>query len=403
MNDQTKYKKGLFAIYLIVGVYVAVMYLLSAFRGDDLSYTVMLNLSLVFGLFSGIAFVEADKAKRWIVPVFLGTLWGAGVVVEGVLWENYFHTGFSFLLYFFVPFLAVWALSRIKKGRNVVQAFVGAAFSLSSLGLLPGRGRLEPLYDILLVVVPVVTYTIVVANQSQRQRWLSLLVFLAVYSFVIILNPYTNLAIFVIVAAALLMVLLILSAAWKDKTKKTVFVVMVCLMSAFAVIAIPSWSTYAINHLDYSEYVRPVAKQVEFESAFVTPENDTISLESLQGKTVVLYFWDAFCGTCHAKMPDFSALAESYKDTPDKVFYAVFLRSSKKENEKEIKHYEEMTGKEYAFRWVMALDAKEVMEKLGFNGVPHLTIISADGTVVYNGTIDFSPTSVYNPRKYLNQ
>lgn len=411
MDRHINFKKGFFAFYCLVGIYVAVMYLLSAFRLEDIhSYNVMMNLSLAFGLLSGIAFVEADKAKRSVILLLVGSLWIVGAVIEFVqssksgAWNKYYIvTDLYRFLFFFVPILVIWALSRIKKGRNVIQAFVGAVFSLFSLGFLPGRGKLEPLYDILLVVMPVLAFSIVAKNQRQGQRWLSLLVFLMVYSYVIVANPYGNLAMFVIVATALLMVLGIISAAWKDKTKKTALAVMTCLISAFAVFAIPSWGDYALNRIEYSESVRPVAKQVRFESGFVTPENDTISLESLQGKTVVLYFWDAFCGTCHAMMPDYSALAESCANAPDNVFYAVFLRKNNKESEKEMKHYEEMTGKEYAFRWVMALDAKEVMEKLEFNGVPHLTIISTDGTVAYNGIPDFSRTNVYNPRRYLNR
>ena len=82
------------------------------------------------------------------------------------------------------------------------------------------------------------------------------------------------------------------------------------------------------------------------------------SLESLQGKTDVLYFWSASCGTCHVMMPEYSAFAESYADDPGKVFYAVFLKSK---SENDSKHYEEMTREYYAFHWLMALEAKEVM------------------------------------------
>ena len=391
-------KKVLFALYLVVGIYVAVMYLLCAFRGEQRSYSMMMNLSLAFGILSGIVFVESDRL-RWIVPLSMGVLWGSGVAIEGILWENYVFRDLLYLLLFFGPFLAVWVLSRIKKGRNIILAFVGAVFSLFSLGLLPGREKLEPLYDILFVVMPVMTFAIIAKSQSQRQRWIYLLIFLVVYSYVIVANPYINLAMFVIVATALVMVLAILSAAWKDKIKKMVFVIMVCLMSAFAVIAIPSWASFATMRFCYPEYVRSVDERVEFESAFVTPENDTISWASLQGKTVVLYFWIASCGTCYDMMPDYSAFAESYADSLDNVFYAVFLGN----HEKELRHYEETTSNDYAFRWARALDAEEVMEKMGFNLFPHLTIISSDGMVVYNGPVDFRQMNVFNSRRYLNQ
>ncbi len=406
MTNKTSFKKGFFALYIAVGLYVAVMYLLCASRGEQRSYDIMSSLSLSFGLFSGIAFVETDKSKHWFVPVSLGLLWVAGVVIDYVYSSNHGEWGQKsllrdsiFLLLFYVPLLAIWALSRIKKGKNVIQAFVSAVFALFSLGFLPGRGVLEPLYDLLLVVLSMVTFAIVAQSQSRRQRLLSLLVFLAVYSYTIIASFPLNLAMFVIVATALLMVWGILSAAWKDKTKKVIFVVLACLMSTFAVFAIPSWSTFAFNRFYYPEQVIPVEKSVKFESAFVTPENDAISLESLQGKTVVLFFWTASCGYCHVMMPDFSAFAKSYASDPNIVFYAVFFG----EKEDELNHYEEMINNDYAFQWARALDDKEVMEKLGFNGFPHLTIVSSNGTVVYNGLVDFHPTSIYYPRRYLKR
>ena len=403
-NTRTN-KKLLYAIYVTVGIYVAVMYLLSAYRNDFRSYSIMMNRALAFGLFSGIVFVEADKAKRWFVPMFIGVLWIAGVAVDFVsaskaaTWDgnNIVRNGY-FLLLLFLPILVIWVLSRIKKGRNVIMAFVGAVFALFSLGFLPGRGKLEPLYDIVLVVLPTAVFAIVSQYQSRHQRWLSLLVFLVVYSYTIIANPYINLVMFVLVAAALLMALGIMSASWNGTTKKTVFVVLACLMSAIAVIAIPAWSIYATQRSVYSEHAIPVGKPLELENAFIAPDNDTVPLESLRGKTVVLYFWSASCGTCHVMMPEYSAFAESYASSPDKVFYAVFLSS----HESDLKHYETTASQDFAFQWAKAISAEEVMEKLDFNAFPHLTIIFPDGTVAYNGMAEFHRLNVNHPRKYLD-
>lgn len=399
-------KKMLNILYSVIGVYVAVMYLLCAFRDDARSYSIMANLSLSFGILSGIFFVEGDKSRCWFAPIFVGALWVTGIVIDFVLslktstWNKY-HVivNLHLLLCFFLPALVFWALSRIKKGRNVIQAFVGALFALLSLGFLPGRGKLEPIYDILLVVMAMTAFAMVTLHLNRRQRWISLLVFLAVYSYTVIANPFVNLVMFVLVAVALFLVLGILSAAWESKTKRTAFAASACLLSALAVFAIPMWGNYALQRFVYPEFAIPIKEQVKFESAFVTPENDTLTLETLHGKTVVLYFWSASCGTCHAMMPDYSTLAESYSDAPDKVFFAVFMG----EKENELKHYEEMTNREYAFRWAMALDAKDVMEKMSFNAFPHLTIVSPDGTLVYNGIISFDRMNVYHPRRYLGR
>ena len=116
-NTETN-KKLLYAIYAAVGIYVAVMYLLSAFRDDYHSYSIMMNLALAFGLFSGIVSVEADKAKRWFVPKFLGVLWIAGVAVDFVFasktttWDgNHIVRDITFLLFLLVPTFVICALS----------------------------------------------------------------------------------------------------------------------------------------------------------------------------------------------------------------------------------------------------------------------------------------------------
>ena len=401
MKKNSNFNRGmhnpLCLIYVVVSIYATVLYLLCAFQGDMQSYNVMMNLSLALGLFSGIIFVEADKAKRWIVPAFLGALWVAGVAIGYAMGYNYLRRDSSFLFLLFAPFLSIWALSWIKKGQNAIRAFVGAVFALFSVGLLPGRGKLELLYDIFIVVSPMMSFAIVARNQSRPQRWHSWLIFMVVYSYIIIVSFYTHIIKFVIVATSLLSVLGVLSASWNDNIKKSVFASLVCLMSAIAIIAIPSWSSFATMRFYYPEHTTLIEKQLILESPLVTPDNDTISLESLQGKTVVLYFWTASCGACHAMMPDFSAFAKSYSNSANAVFYAVFLG----ENADELRHYEEMTHKDYAFKWVRALDAKEVMERLKFNLAPHLTIISPDRTVAYNGIVDFNRMNVYHPRRYL--
>ena len=88
MINKNNFKKGFYALYVAVGIYVVVMYLLCALRGEQRSYDIMLSLSLSFGLFSGIAFVETDKSKRWLVPMSLGVLWVAGVVIDYVHSSN---------------------------------------------------------------------------------------------------------------------------------------------------------------------------------------------------------------------------------------------------------------------------------------------------------------------------
>ena len=401
----TSKKRVFYVIYVSVAIYVTVMYLLRAYRGDQRSYSVMINLSLAFGILSGIVFVEAEKNRRWFLPVFLSALWISGVVVDfvrstnsGTWGRNGIYRHIFCFLDFFVPLFVIWLLSKIKKGGDVIQTFVGAVLSLFSLGFLPGRGKIEPLYDILLVALPIITFAMIAQNQSQRQRWLSLLVFLAVYSFPIIANPYVNLIMFVLVAIVLIMVQWILSATWSNHTKKTVIIVSTCLMSAISTIAIPVWSSYALQRFVYSKHTIPVGNKMELENAFVTPENDTITLESLRGKTVVFYFWSASCGTCHAMMPEYSAFAESYADSSDKIFYAVFLSK----NENDLKHYEKIMNHEYTFQWIMALNVEEVMRKLEFNTFPHLTIISPDGTITYNGLADFQRKNIRHPRRYLN-
>lgn len=50
---------------------------------------------------------------------------------------------------------------------------------------------------------------------------------------------------------------------------------------------------------------------------------DSVSLESLRGKTVFINFWATWCPPCIEEMPSLDALYEELKDEPDFAFLAI--------------------------------------------------------------------------------
>jgi peroxiredoxin len=52
-------------------------------------------------------------------------------------------------------------------------------------------------------------------------------------------------------------------------------------------------------------------------------KGNTVTLESLRGKVVVLNFWTKTCGPCLEEMPDFAEFAQILKDRPDVAVVAI--------------------------------------------------------------------------------
>ncbi|GAB3402006.1 TlpA disulfide reductase family protein [Schumannella luteola] len=108
-----------------------------------------------------------------------------------------------------------------------------------------------------------------------------------------------------------------------------------------------------------------------------TPDGDTITSKSLEGKVAVLNFWYASCGPCRIEAPDLKKLSDDYGDTVS------FLGVNVRDDGATAQTFE----KKYELAYPTLLDAGDNEVQLAFagsvsaNAVPTTLVIDQQGRV----------------------
>jgi thiol-disulfide isomerase/thioredoxin len=119
------------------------------------------------------------------------------------------------------------------------------------------------------------------------------------------------------------------------------------------------------------------------------------SLADFKGKVVVVDFWATWCGPCVGSFPDVKVLQERYKDHDVAIIGVTSVQGTHYGDDgpvdvegkpaEEFALMQEYMGK-MDMTWAVAFSKDEVFNpNFGVNGIPHVTIIDVDGTVVENG------------------
>ncbi|GGB25431.1 TlpA family protein disulfide reductase [Puia dinghuensis] len=115
----------------------------------------------------------------------------------------------------------------------------------------------------------------------------------------------------------------------------------------------------------------------------------TVSLESLKGKVVILDFWATWCGPCKRSFPAMQQAVNKYKEDKGVVFLFIDTWERAKDPEAGVKEY--IATSKYSFNVLLDLQdpttrKNNVVESYKVSGIPTKFIIDKNGDIAYRLT-----------------
>jgi thiol-disulfide isomerase/thioredoxin len=95
----------------------------------------------------------------------------------------------------------------------------------------------------------------------------------------------------------------------------------------------------------------------------------------LKGKPAIVEFWATWCGPCKTTIPHLNELNKKYRD---KGLTVIGITD---EDKKTIETFRKANPMEYH----VAIDKKDIGQKLGIATIPHAFLVDKDGKVVWEG------------------
>ena len=152
-----------------------------------------------------------------------------------------------------------------------------------------------------------------------------------------------------------------------SKKRKRFFV------NTFIVLVILAALSYTVYHIYFKSNVVNAGDQAP-DFTVTNLQGDTISLNSLKGKGVMINFWESDCDPCKEEMPFINKAYHDLKDSDDLAILEVNLDESRTTVSEFIKKYN--------LDFPVWLDHNNVGKDLyGIQGVPTTFFVNASGVV----------------------
>ena len=140
------------------------------------------------------------------------------------------------------------------------------------------------------------------------------------------------------------------------------------------------------------ELIKKMVSEAAPRFALKDLSGNTVSLDELKGKVVVVDFWATWCGPCKASFPGMQKVQEKYKDDPDVKFVYIDSWESKKPEEMQKNASEFVEKNKYDFHVLLDTDDKTI-SSYAVDGIPTKFFIDPASKVRfkeigYDGSMD---------------
>jgi peroxiredoxin len=128
----------------------------------------------------------------------------------------------------------------------------------------------------------------------------------------------------------------------------------------------------------FEEWKKCVLEKEIPEFTAITISGDTIEMNELKGKVVVINFWSIDCRPCIAELPGLNKLVKDYKES-NIVFLAITWEA--------VNRVRKDFQPKYKFDFVIVPDALNIIDKIAASGYPTTYIIDRKGIIkaAWNG------------------
>jgi thiol-disulfide isomerase/thioredoxin len=117
------------------------------------------------------------------------------------------------------------------------------------------------------------------------------------------------------------------------------------------------------------ELVKKMISEAAPRFALKDLSGNTVSLDELKGKVVVVDFWATWCGPCKASFPGMQKVQEKYKNDPDVKFVYIDGWESKKPEEMQKNASDFIAKNKYDFNVLLDTDDK-IISSYAVEGIP---------------------------------
>ncbi len=116
-------------------------------------------------------------------------------------------------------------------------------------------------------------------------------------------------------------------------------------------------------------------------------DGNEVALSDFRGKTVLLDFWETWCGPCLTMMPTLDRLVQEYEDD----FVVLAISPGWSDTEEVVRRF--MDEHDYNFEFVYN---SELASALEIRGIPYKVYVKPDGTFYKTETGSRGPEREYN-------